>query len=127
LGAVITFGKFRAHFIRREVAKLFWAQLGGTALGRDFFCGMVMVAFAEAILFIFVVTSNNYYMENKIETYSEAVEKLRKIVAEIERGEQDVDVLLLKVKEATRLIKLCKTKLFEVDGEVKKILQELET
>ncbi|MDR2498638.1 MAG: exodeoxyribonuclease VII small subunit [Tannerellaceae bacterium] len=66
-------------------------------------------------------------MENKIETYSEAVEKLRKIVAEIERGEQDVDVLLLKVKEATRLIKLCKTKLFEVDGEVKKILQELET
>ncbi|MDR2495641.1 MAG: exodeoxyribonuclease VII small subunit [Tannerellaceae bacterium] len=65
-------------------------------------------------------------MENQKETYNEAVEKLRRIVAEIERGEQDVDVLLVKVKEATRLIKLCKNKLFEVDAEVKKILQELE-
>ena len=65
-------------------------------------------------------------MENKKETYNEAVAKLRTIVAEIERGEQDVDILLVKVKEATRLIKLCKNKLFEVDAEVKKILQELE-
>jgi exodeoxyribonuclease VII small subunit len=65
-------------------------------------------------------------MENKQESYNEAVEKLRKIVAEIENGELDVDVLSEKVKEATRLIKHCKEKLFKVDEEVKKVLEELE-
>ena len=60
-------------------------------------------------------------MTKKEETYNEAVEKLRKIVADIENGELDVDVLSEKVKEATRLIKLCK-----VDEEVKKVLEELE-
>ena len=66
------------------------------------------------------------YME-KQETYNEAVEKLRAIVEEIERGELDVDVLSEKVKEATRLIKLCKEKLFKTDEEVKKILEELDS
>ena len=63
-------------------------------------------------------------MEKK-ETYNEAVEKLREIVEDIESGELDVDVLSEKVKEATRLIKLCKEKLFKADEEVKKILDEL--
>lgn len=40
-------------------------------------------------------------MTKKEETYNEAVEKLRKIVADIENGELDVDVLSEKVKEAT--------------------------
>jgi len=61
----------------------------------------------------------------KIESYNEAVEKLRAIVEDIERGELDVDILSEKVKEATRLIKLCKEKLFKADEEVKKILEEL--
>ena len=64
-------------------------------------------------------------MEKK-ETYNEAVEKLRVLVEEIEKGELDVDVLTEKVKEATRLIKLCKEKLFKTDEEVKKILEELD-
>jgi len=64
-------------------------------------------------------------MEKK-ETYNEAVEKLRAIVEEIESGELDVDILSEKVKEATRLIKLCKEKLFKADEEVKKILEELD-
>ena len=64
-------------------------------------------------------------MEKK-ETYNEAVEKLRLIVEEIEKGELDVDVLSENVKEATRLIKLCKEKLFKTDEEVKKILEELD-
>ena len=63
-------------------------------------------------------------METK-ETYNEAIEKLRMIVADIEGGELDVDVLSEKVKEATRLIKLCKEKLFKADEEGKKILDEL--
>jgi len=61
-----------------------------------------------------------------METYNEAVEKLKSIVEDIERGELDVDVLSEKVKEATRLIKLCKEKLFKADEEVKKILEELD-
>ncbi|MDH6341320.1 exodeoxyribonuclease VII small subunit [Parabacteroides sp. PFB2-12] len=65
-------------------------------------------------------------MAGKGESYNEAIEKLRKIVAEIENNELDVDVLSEKVKEATRLIKLCKEKLFKADEEVKKILEELE-
>ena len=64
-------------------------------------------------------------MEKK-ESYNEAVEKLRAIVEEIEKGELDVDVLSEKVKEATRLIKLCKEKLYKTDEEVKKILEELD-
>lgn len=65
-------------------------------------------------------------MKQSKETYNEAVAKLKIIVADIERGELDVDVLAERVKEAARLIKLCKEKLFNVDEEVKKILQELE-
>lgn len=64
-------------------------------------------------------------MEKK-ETYNKAIEKLRTIVEDIENGELDVDVLSEKVKEATRLIKLCKEKLFKADEEVKKILEELD-
>ena len=57
-----------------------------------------------------------------MESYKEAVEKLRRIVAEIEQGDLDVDLLSDKVKEATRLIKLCKEKLYKADEEVKKVL-----
>lgn len=64
-------------------------------------------------------------MGKENETYNEAVAKLRGIVADIERGDLDVDVLADRVKEAARLIKLCKEKLFKVDDEVKKILEEL--
>ena len=61
-----------------------------------------------------------------MESYKEAVEKLRRIVAEIEQGDLDVDLLSDKVKEATRLIKLCKAKLYKAAEEVKKVLEELE-
>ena len=50
-------------------------------------------------------------MAKKEETYNEAIEKLRKIVAEIENGDLDVDILSEKVK---------------VDEEVKKVLEELD-
>ena len=65
-------------------------------------------------------------MEKK-ETYDEAVEKLRAIVEDIENGELDVDVLSEKVREATRLIKLCKEKLYKADEDVKHILEELDS
>ena len=65
-------------------------------------------------------------MTKKIETYNEAIEKLRQIVAAIEKDELDVDLLSEKVKEASRLIKLCKEKLYNVDADVQKVLEELE-
>ena len=57
-------------------------------------------------------------MAKKVESYNEAIEKLRRIVADIERGDLDVDILSENVKEATRLIKLCKEKLYKVDEDV---------
>ncbi len=65
-------------------------------------------------------------MAKKTETYNEAIEKLRQIVAAIEKDELDVDLLSEKVKEASRLIKLCKEKLYKVDADVQKVLEELE-
>lgn len=62
----------------------------------------------------------------KTETYNESIAKLRNIVADIESGDLDVDILSEKVKEASRLIKVCKDKLFKADEEVKKILEELQ-
>lgn len=66
-------------------------------------------------------------MGNNKETYNEAVTKLRRIVTDIENEELDVDLLSEKVKEATRLIKLCKEKLYKVDEDVKKVLEELDS
>ena len=65
-------------------------------------------------------------MAKKTESYQEAVGKLRQIVNEIENGDMDVDLLSEKVREATCLIKLCKEKLYKVDEEVKKVLEELD-
>ena len=65
-------------------------------------------------------------MAKKEESYNEAIEKLRRIVAEIDKDELDVDLLSEKVKEASRLIKLCKEKLYKVDGEVRNVLEELD-
>ena len=64
-------------------------------------------------------------MAKKEESYNEAIEKLRRIVAEIDKDELDVDLLSEKVKEASRLIKLCKEKLYKVDEEVRNVLEEL--
>ena len=65
-------------------------------------------------------------MAKQEETYNEAIYELRKIVAEIENGALYVDILSENVKEATRLIKLCKEKLYKVDEEVKNVLEELD-
>ena len=65
-------------------------------------------------------------MAKKEESYKEAIEKLRRIVAEIDRDELDVDLLSEKVKEANRLIKLCKEKLYKVDADVRNVLEELD-
>ena len=65
-------------------------------------------------------------MAKKEESYNEAIEKLRRIVAEIDKDELDVDLLSEKGKEASRLIKLCKEKLYKVDTDVRNVLEELD-
>jgi exodeoxyribonuclease VII small subunit len=65
-------------------------------------------------------------MTKKI-SYTEAFEELQRLVEEIESGEISVDELSEKVKRATELIKICKTKLTSTEEDVNKILKELES
>lgn len=57
--------------------------------------------------------------------YTSAFEELQQIVTEIEQGEITVDELSQKVKRATELIKICKTKLSTTEEDVNMILKEL--
>lgn len=66
-------------------------------------------------------------MSDKEKTnYTAAFEELQQIVNEIEEGEISVDELSKKVKRATELIRICKTKLTSTEEDVQKILKELE-
>ena len=66
-----------------------------------------------------------FQVMEKDNVYSESMQQLRTIVAEMERADTDVDVLFEKVKEAGRLIGVCRDRLFRIDGEVRKVLEEL--
>ncbi|WP_299233466.1 exodeoxyribonuclease VII small subunit [uncultured Bacteroides sp.] len=63
-------------------------------------------------------------MAAKKETYTDAMKKLETIVAKIESGELDIDQLGESLKEAQRLIKFCKDKLYKADEEIKKMLED---
>lgn len=65
-------------------------------------------------------------MSDKI-NYTDAFEELQTIVSEIEDGEISVDELSAKVKRATELIKICKSKLTSTEEDVNKILKELDS
>ena len=54
--------------------------------------------------------------------YEEAIKELETIVSQIEKNELDIDQLTERIKEAQKLIKLCKDKLYKTDEEIKKIL-----
>ena len=64
--------------------------------------------------------------KSKEPTYSQALNELEKIVAEIESEEADVDLLAEKIKRASFLITFCKGKLRTAEDEVKKVLAEME-
>ena len=59
--------------------------------------------------------------------YTAAFEELQKIVSEIEQGTISVDELSEKVKRASQLIKICKSKLTNTEEDVNGILKELES
>lgn len=55
--------------------------------------------------------------------YEEAMKRLEEIVAQIEGGKLDIDMISDRLKEAQTLIKFCKDKLYETDEEVRRILE----
>lgn len=63
-------------------------------------------------------------MAAKKETYTEAMKRLEAIVARIESNELDIDELGDNLKEAQKLIKYCREKLYKADVEIKKMLDE---
>ena len=63
-------------------------------------------------------------MATKKETYIEAMKRLEAIVARIEGNELDIDELGDNLKEAQKLIKYCRDKLYKADTEIKKMLDE---
>ena len=58
--------------------------------------------------------------------YARAFEELQAIVSEIELGQITVDILSEKVKRASELIAICKTKLTSTEEDVNQILKEME-
>ena len=63
-------------------------------------------------------------MSAKKETYSQAMERLEKIVRQIDNNELEIDVLAEKKKEANEIIAFCTEKLTKADQEFEKLLQE---
>lgn len=56
--------------------------------------------------------------------YEEAIQRLESIVAQIERNELDIDQLTDSLKEAQKLIKQCKDKLYKTNERIKTLLEE---
>lgn len=63
-------------------------------------------------------------MAIKKETYSQAIERLEKIVRQIDNDELEIDILAEKIKEANQIIAFCTEKLTKADREVEKLLHE---
>ena len=59
-------------------------------------------------------------------SYSEASQELEDILADIESGTVDIDVLSKKVERAASLVQTCRDKLVGTELRVTKILEELE-
>ena len=52
------------------------------------------------------------------------MERLEKIVRQIDNNELDIDTLSEKIKEANEIIAFCTEKLTKADREVEKLVQE---
>lgn len=59
-------------------------------------------------------------------TYEDAFTELQQIVSDIESGEINVDELSEKIKRASELIAVCKTKLTATEEEVEQLLAKLQ-
>jgi exodeoxyribonuclease VII small subunit len=59
--------------------------------------------------------------------YADAMTELGDILDELERDDIDVDVLAARVKRASELIKLCRTRIARAQADVDKIVIDLES
>jgi exodeoxyribonuclease VII small subunit len=59
--------------------------------------------------------------------YADAMAELDAILAELEGDELDVDVLGERVRRASELVKLCRTRIERATAEVDAIVEDLET
>lgn len=65
-------------------------------------------------------------MTKKNFKYSEAIDELNSILADLESERIDVDEVSAKVKKAIELIKLCRDKISKTELEVRAIVKEFE-
>jgi exodeoxyribonuclease VII small subunit len=65
-------------------------------------------------------------MTNKKTSYAEAYAELESILQKLENNELDIDRLAEQVKRASELIKICRSKLFETETEIEKIMNEID-
>ena len=63
-------------------------------------------------------------MKNKEEKFEEKLERLEKMVNELESGDVDLDAAINKYTEAMKLAKECSEKLKNAEESVNKILME---
>ena len=63
-------------------------------------------------------------MSNNI-SYTEAYKELQEIVSEMENSEINIDELETRIKRASKLLKICKDKLFKTEKEVTQVLEEI--
>lgn len=56
--------------------------------------------------------------------YEQAMKRIEEIAGKMENGQLGIDELADHLKEAQKLIKLCKDKLTKTDEEIKKLLSE---
>ena len=66
-------------------------------------------------------------MTKKTISYTEAIGQIEEILRQIEDGDLDVDQLADKVKQASELLTICRSKLFETEKEIDKILKEMDS
>lgn len=57
-------------------------------------------------------------------SYEQAMKRIEEIAGKMENGQLGIDELADHLKEAQKLIKLCKDKLTKTDEEIKKLLDE---
>ena len=65
-------------------------------------------------------------MAAKKETYEQAMKRLEEIVGKMENNELDIDSLGEQLKEAKKLIEFCRSKLYQTEENIKKMLEETE-
>jgi exodeoxyribonuclease VII small subunit len=60
-------------------------------------------------------------------TYTQAIERLEEIMKSIQDGGMDVDRLTVALKEASALVQFCRSKLYNVDKEVRQLLESMDS